>query len=229
MKRMNPIGENILQLKDQIPASVKLIAVSKTKPAADILQAYEADQRSFGENYVQELTEKQATLPNDIEWHFIGHLQSNKVKYIAPFVSWIHAVESEKLLIEINKQALKSGRVIKCLLQVHIAQEESKFGFDRSDILAFAKRFDGSKFSNVQICGVMGMASFSDNLDLVRSEFRMLREIFEELRTTFFSTNADFKEISMGMSGDWKMAIEEGSTMVRIGSAIFGTRNLAAI
>jgi len=221
---MNTIAENIHRLKNQLGAKTRLIAVSKTKPKEDILEAYQAGQRAFGENYVQELTEKFELLPQDIEWHFIGHLQSNKVKYIAPFVSWIHAVESEKLLLEINKQAAKQQRSINCLLQVHIATEESKFGFDLDEIMAFCDAFQFDTLPNVRICGIMGMASFSDDEKLVRSEFKKLKTIFDTLKEKKFSDKEHFRELSMGMSSDWKWAIEEGSTMVRIGSAIFGSR-----
>lgn len=222
---MSSIAHNIEQLRSALPGQVLLIAVSKTKPVAAIAEAYAAGQRAFGENYVQEITEKQPALPSDIEWHFIGHLQSNKVKYIAPFVHCIHAVDSEKLLQEIDKQAEKSQRIIQCLLQVHIADEESKFGFSPDEILAFCKTTNFAKYTNVRIAGLMGMASFTENEEQVRKEFQTLQKLFTQLKHEVFSNNAAFKELSMGMSGDWKMAIEEGSTMIRVGSAIFGTRN----
>jgi pyridoxal phosphate enzyme (YggS family) len=187
-------------------------------------EAYDAGQRLFGENYVQEIVEKQPLLSNEIEWHFIGHLQSNKVKYIAPFVKCIHAVESEKLLAEINKQAVKNNRSIECLLQIHIAEEESKFGFNPENAIAEISKIDFSKYPNITINGVMGMASFVDDQDQVRREFQSLKQIFDALKKECFSTSNTFKEISMGMSGDYKMAIEEGSTMVRVGSSIFGSR-----
>lgn len=222
---MGTITENIKEHLEHIPSNVKLIAVSKKKTAADIREAYDAGQRAFGENYVQELTDKHTELPSDIEWHFIGHLQSNKVKFIAPFVSWIHAVESEKLLNEINKEATKNGRAINCLLQVHVAEEESKFGFSEKEIIDFCNKTDFTKYQNAKICGIMGMASFTENMEQVRKEFKTLQRIMGELQAGAFILDTDFKEISMGMSSDWKIAVEEGSTMVRIGSAIFGSRN----
>jgi len=222
---MASIAENIQHLQKELPSHVRLIAVSKTKPVSDLQQAYDAGQRIFGENYVQELTEKQPLLPADIEWHFIGHLQSNKVKYIAPFVHCIHGVDSFKLLKEISKQAVKNNRTIQCLLQVHIAQEESKFGFSPAELLEQSTAFNPQDYPGVELCGLMGMASFSDDLQLVRSEFQRLKSTFDTLQSGAFSSLSSFREISMGMSGDWKMAIEEGSTMIRVGSAIFGSRN----
>ncbi len=218
------IAENIISIKKELPSHVQLIAVSKTKPVSMLQEAYNAGQRLFGENYVQEIVEKQPLLANDIEWHFIGHLQSNKVKYIAPFVKCIHAVESEKLLAEINKQAVKNNRSIECLLQIHIAEEESKFGFNPENAIAEISKIDFSKYPNITINGVMGMASFVDDQDQVKREFQSLKQIFDALKKECFSTSNTFKEISMGMSGDYKMAIEEGSTMVRVGSSIFGSR-----
>lgn len=218
------IAENIISIKKELPSQVQLIAVSKTKPVSMLQEAYDVGQRHFGENYVQEIVEKQPLLANDIEWHFIGHLQSNKVKYIAPFVKCIHAVESEKLLAEINKQAAKNNRSIECLLQIHIAEEESKFGFNPENAIAEIRKIDFSKYPNITINGVMGMASFVDDQDQVRREFQSLKQIFDELKKECFSTSNSFKEISMGMSGDYKMAIDEGSTMVRVGSSIFGSR-----
>jgi pyridoxal phosphate enzyme (YggS family) len=218
------IAENIISIKKELPSHVQLIAVSKTKPVSMLQEAYDAGQRLFGENYVQEIVEKQPLLSNEIEWHFIGHLQSNKVKYIAPFVKCIHAVESEKLLAEINKQAVKNNRSIECLLQIHIAEEESKFGFNPENAIAEISKIDFSKYPNITINGVMGMASFVDDQDQVRREFQSLKQIFDALKKECFSTSNKFKEISMGMSGDYKMAIEEGSTMVRVGSSIFGSR-----
>jgi pyridoxal phosphate enzyme (YggS family) len=218
------ITENIISIKKELPSHVQLIAVSKTKPVSMLREAYNAGQRLFGENYVQEIVEKQPLLANDIEWHFIGHLQSNKVKYIAPFVKCIHAVESEKLLAEINKQAAKNNRTIECLLQIHIAEEESKFGFNPENAIAEISKIDFSKYPNITINGVMGMASFVDDQDQVKREFQSLKQIFNELKKVCFPDSNSFKEISMGMSGDYKMAIEEGSTMVRVGSSIFGSR-----
>ena len=200
---------------------VTLIAVSKTKPNQDISDLYELGQRDFGENYVQELVDKQAALPKDIQWHFIGHLQSNKVKYIAPFVHLIHGVDSYKLLKEINKQAAKCGRVIDCLLQVHIAQEETKFGMDETEI---EEVYAGiNELANVRICGLMGMASFSDDTEKVRGEFKKLKTLFDKFKQKAID-HGPWTILSMGMSGDYQMAIEEGSTMVRIGSLLFGAR-----
>ena len=194
-----------------------LIAVSKTKPIEDIQALYNEGQRDFGENYVQELVDKEAVLPKDTRWHFIGHLQSNKVKFIAPFVYLIHGVDSVSLLQEINKQAAKNNRVIDCLLQVHIAAEETKFGFDEKELFDLKI----SQFENLKIKGLMGMASFSDDMNLVRSEFKKLKTIYNLLSTL----NSQLSTLSMGMSGDYKIAIEEGSNMVRIGSLLFGERN----
>ncbi|WP_114790985.1 YggS family pyridoxal phosphate-dependent enzyme [Niabella yanshanensis] len=201
--------------------NVSLVAVSKIKPVSDIKALYDLGQRDFGENYVQELVDKQSQLPGDIRWHFIGHLQSNKAKYIAPFVHLIHGVDSFNLLKEINKQALKNNRVIDCLLQVHVAQEETKFGLDETelnDIMAHV-----AVLKNVQIKGLMGMASFSNDEVLVRNEFRQLKKLFEQLGQPGI-TNIKPEILSMGMSGDYTMAIEEGSTMVRVGSLLFGAR-----
>lgn len=204
-----------------------LVAVSKIKPASDIQEMYALGQRAFGENYVQELVEKEAALPKDIQWHFIGHLQSNKVKYIAPFVHLIHGVDSLKLLHEINKQGQKNSRVIDCLLQVHIAQEETKFGFDETDLVRFGEYFDQHKagLSHIRIRGLMGMASFSDEEAVVRTEFQKLKQIFEVLKGSTFLLDPHFDTLSMGMSGDYPLAIEEGATMVRIGSLLFGRRS----
>lgn len=199
---------------------VTLIAVSKTKPDEDILELYQMGHRDFGENYVQELVEKYNRLPKDIRWHFIGHLQSNKVKLIAPFVQLIHGVDSLKLLKEINKQAQKNNRVIDCLLQIHIAEEETKFGLDESELKEILSGMKNSGMENVRICGLMGMASFSDDLDKVREEFRTLASLFSELQASY----PQFTTLSMGMSGDYELAVEEGSTMVRIGSLLFGER-----
>lgn len=197
------------------------MAVSKIKPVSDIKALYDLGQRDFGENYVQELVDKQSQLPGDIRWHFIGHLQSNKVKYIAPFVHLIHGVDSFSLLKEINKQALKNNRVIDCLLQVHVAQEETKFGLDEGELHDVLMQVPALK--NIQVKGLMGMASFSDDETLVRNEFRQLKKLFEQLGQPEI-LNLKPEILSMGMSGDYKMAIEEGSTMVRIGSLLFGAR-----
>jgi pyridoxal phosphate enzyme (YggS family) len=205
--------------------NVQLVAVSKTKPAEDIRELYDSGQLDFGENYVQELVEKQLQLPADINWHFIGHLQSNKIKYIIPFVHLIHGADSFKLLTAISKQAVKHNREIDCLLQVHIAQEETKFGFDEKELEIFMNPYSGelSELKNVRICGLMGMASFTNDTEKVRSEYKYLKSLFDkyaELQTA----NFQLRTLSMGMSGDYKIAIEEGSTMVRIGSLIFGER-----
>lgn len=206
---------------------VTLVAVSKTKPASDIQEMYALGQRDFGENYVQELVDKQAELPADIRWHFIGHLQSNKVKYIAPFVNLIHGVDRFKLLLEINKQAAKNGRIIDVLLQVYIANEETKFGLDEKELIELMDYYTAQKpeLANVRICGLMGMASFSDNRQQVRAEFSKLNNLFQFLKQSYFLTDPSFSIKSMGMSGDYTIAIEEGSNMVRIGSLLFGERN----
>lgn len=202
-----------------------LIAVSKTKPASDIEELYNLGHRDFGENYVQELTEKQALLPADIRWHFIGHLQTNKVKYIAPFVHMIHGVESFKLLREINKQGARNGRKIKCLLQLHVAKEETKFGLDEPEIDALLQELSNSDdMEFVTICGVMAMASFSNDQQLLRTEFQTVKRIFDTIREKYFYHDDDFSVISMGMSSDYKLALDEGSNMIRVGSLIFGER-----
>jgi pyridoxal phosphate enzyme (YggS family) len=218
------ITENILELRKSIPGNVCLVAVSKTKPASDILEAYQAGQRHFGENKVQELCDKQMLLPKDICWHLIGHLQTNKVKYIAPFIHLIHSVDSLKLLLEINKQAAKQNRTIAILLQFHIAQEETKFGLNLDEAIEILNSESFKNCENVAIQGVMGMASFVDNPEQIRKEFRTLKYYFDYLKNGYFATNSDFREVSMGMSGDYQLAIEEGSTLVRVGSSIFGGR-----
>lgn len=202
----------------------KLVAVSKTKPVEQILDMYHQGQRIFGENRVQELVDKQAVLPKDIQWHAIGHLQTNKVKYIAPFVSLIHSVDSLKLLQEINKQAARNERSIDCLLQIKIAAEDSKFGLSEEDAQNLLNNPSFQQMQNVRIIGIMGMATFTDDHVQVRKEFRRLKSCFEQLKLDFFPTQSSFKEISMGMSGDYQIAQEEGSTMVRIGSLLFGAR-----
>jgi pyridoxal phosphate enzyme (YggS family) len=208
--------------KELIPQHVELIAVSKTKPNEDLLDLYNVGQRAFGENYVQELVDKADQLPKDIQWHFIGHLQSNKVKYIAPFVHLIHGVDSEKLLQEINKQALKNNRVIDCLLQVHIATEETKFGFDAESINELIQSGRLTQYSNIKINGLMGMASFSDDQSLLTNEFVSLKKIFDHAA---IQLGNEFTILSMGMSSDYALAIKLGSNMVRIGSLLFGARN----
>lgn len=220
------IAENIDQIKAQLPENVRLIAVSKTKPTELLMEAYEHRQRIFGENKVQEMVWKREELPKDIEWHFIGHLQTNKVKYIAPFVQLIHGVDSFKLLKTIDAEAKKTNRIIPCLIQFHIAEEETKFGFSIEEAQEMLNSADFRSLENVEISGVMGMATYTDNESQVRKEFAHLKKIFEKLKLEYFAKNAYFKEISMGMSGDYRIAIEEGSTMVRIGSMIFGERNV---
>lgn len=221
---MKRISDNLEAIRKEIPEKVTLVAVSKTKPNEALLEAYQTDQRIFGENRVQELADKAKSLPKDIEWHMIGHLQRNKVKYIAPFVHLIHAVDSLRLLAEINKQAKKNERVVHVLLQFHIADEETKYGLsiDEARELLNSERFQ--QMQNVKIAGVMGMATFTEDESKVRKEFQTLKRIFDTLKSEFFATQDSFKEISMGMSGDYHIAIEEGSTMVRIGSSIFGSR-----
>jgi pyridoxal phosphate enzyme (YggS family) len=222
---MRTIADNLQAVRKEIPANVTLVAVSKTKSNESILEAYGAGQRIFGENRVQELTDKWETLPRDIEWHMIGHLQSNKVKFIAPFVSLIHAVDKDKLLFEIDKEAKKNNRLIPVLLQFHIAEEETKFGLNLSEAEDLLRSDRCRSLKNVEVAGVMGMATFTDNEAQVRKEFETLKNIFGELKANFFSDKPSFREISMGMSGDYKIAIEGGSTMVRIGSSIFGSRS----
>ena len=219
------IAENIDLITSHLPANVRLVAVSKTKPSELLLEAYQNGQRIFGENKVQEMVWKQEELPKDIGWHFIGHLQTNKVKYIAPFVQLIHGVDSFKLLKTIDAEAKKASRIIPCLIQFHIAEEETKFGFSFKEAQEMLNSTDFKSLENVAISGVMGMATYTDNENQVRKEFAHLKEIFENLKSEFFPGNADFKDISMGMSGDYRIAVEEGSTMVRIGSTIFGERN----
>jgi len=213
-------SEIINELKEK---NVQLVAVSKTKPVEDIQQLYDLGQRDFGENYVQELVEKQPQLPQDIRWHFIGHLQSNKVKFIIPFVHLIHGVDSLKLLKEINKQAVKHQREVDCLLQVHIAEEETKFGFDEEELMNL-NQSELSDLSNVRVRGLMGMASFSDDQEKVRGEYKKIKALFNKF-SELQTTNHKLQTLSIGMSGDYRIAIEEGSTMVRIGSLIFGERN----
>ncbi len=219
------IKEALDKVKSEIPEGVTLVAVSKTKPVALLQEAYDHGQRIFGENRVQELAEKYEQLPQDIEWHLIGHLQTNKVKYIAPFVSMIHAIDSMKLLKEINKQAAKHDRIIECLLQFHIAEEDSKFGMSFEEVQDLLESSEFVELRNISIVGLMGMATFTDDTEQVREEFRNLENYFQIIKSHYFKFNDGFKHISMGMSGDYPIAIEEGSTMVRVGSAIFGARN----
>ncbi len=216
------VAENLGEIIKTIPAHVQLVAISKTKPVEVVLEAYQAGQRVFGENKVQEMVAKQEAMPKDIQWHLVGHLQTNKIKYIIPFVSLIHSVDSQKLLEAIDKEAGKKSRVVDCLLQVHIAQEETKFGFDRNELLTLVNSGALASYSSVRVVGLMGMASFTDSQSQVRSEFRGLQQLFLEMKPIFGNL---FTQISMGMSGDYLLAIEEGSTMVRVGSSIFGERN----
>lgn len=220
------ISTRLEKIISDIPDGVKLVAVSKTKSVDLIMEAYNTGQRIFGENRVQELIEKHPILPDDIEWHYIGHLQTNKVKYLAPFVDMIHAVDSIKLLAEIDKQARKNNRVISCLLQVHIADEETKFGLNEEELADIMKDLPNMKFENVRISGLMGMATYTDDEDQVRREFRNLKSIFKRIEDEFSDILYDFSELSMGMSGDYPIAVEEGSTMIRVGSLIFGSRHL---
>ena len=216
------ISQNIQNIKASLPNNVTLVAVSKTKPVPDLMEAYNAGQRIFGENKIQEMVEKWEVMPKDIEWHMIGHVQSNKVKYMASFVTLIHGVDSLKLLEEINKQALKNNRVIDCLLQMHIAEEETKFGLNQGELEALIHSAEFGALKNIKIVGLMGMATFTDNQNQIKKEFLSLKTIFDQLKTTkgFETINT----LSMGMSGDYQLAIEAGSTMVRIGSSIFGGR-----
>lgn len=222
---MSDIASNIIFLKEQIPPSVTIVAVSKTKPVSDILSAYNSGQRHFGENRVQELLRKKDLLPHDIEWHLIGHLQTNKVKFIVPFISMIESVDSFRLLKIINSEASRVNRVVNCLLQIYISEEETKFGFNQDEINLMIGSDEFLLLNSVRICGVMGMATFTDDSDKVRKEFRYLANCFNELKSGYFRQNSDFREISMGMSGDYEIAVSEGSTIVRIGSLIFGERS----
>jgi PLP dependent protein len=215
------IKDNLLRIKSTIPNHVTLVAVSKTKPVSDLMEAYDAGQRIFGENKIQEMAEKWEAMPKDIQWHMIGHVQTNKVKFMAEFVSLIHGVDSLKLLEEINKQALKNNRVIDCLLQIHIAEEETKFGLNEEELNEILDSETFLKMKNIRIVGLMGMATFTDNQEQIKKEFMHLKLIFDK----FTINNSQFTILSMGMSGDYQLAIECGSTMVRIGSSIFGGRN----
>ncbi|MDF1516517.1 MAG: YggS family pyridoxal phosphate-dependent enzyme [Lutibacter sp.] len=219
-----PIKENLHNILQSIPENVTLIAVSKTQPVASILEAYQAGQSAFGENKIQEMAEKFDTLPKDIEWHMIGHLQSNKVKYMAHFVHLIHGVDSFKTLKEINKQAVKNNRIINCLLEVKIASEDSKFGLSFEEVEQLLKSEELKNLKNINIQGLMGMASFTEDKEIISAEFKSLKTFFDSLQK-YKSFNVNPTVLSMGMSGDYKIAIEEGSTMIRVGSAIFGSRN----
>ena len=219
------IAENLNIIKSQLPVQVTLVAVSKTKPVADLMEAYNAGQRIFGENKIQEMTDKWEVMPKDIEWHMIGHVQTNKVKFMAPYVSLIHGVDSLKLLQEINKQATKNNRVINCLLQVYIAEEESKFGLDEQELEEILKLVQNDKenYKNIRIVGLMGMATFTENINQIEKEFKHLKTIFDK-HNQLETSNLKLETLSMGMSGDYQLAISCGSTMVRIGSSIFGSR-----
>lgn len=220
------IKDNLLRFRESIEPKATLVAVSKTKPISDLQEAYEAGQRHFGENKIQEMTEKWETLPKDIQWHMIGHTQRNKVKFMAPYVHLIHSVDSPRLLKEINKQALKNDRIIDCLLQIHIAEEETKYGFDEKELLELLASDDFTAYDNVRITGLMGMATFTDDQDQVRKEFKSLKKLLDHINdNNLISDKHKLKTLSMGMTGDYEIAMEEGSTMVRIGSAIFGSRD----
>lgn len=218
------IQQNLLNIKSSLPENVTLVAVSKTKPVSDLMEAYNAGQRIFGENKIQEMAEKWEAMPKDIEWHMIGHVQTNKVKFMAPFVSLIHGVDSLKLLEEINKQAQKNNRIIDCLLQIYIAEEESKFGLYEKELDEILSSATFQELKNIRIVGLMGMATFTDNQNQIKKEFTHLKSIFDALTAKPKTQNLEPKTISMGMSGDYSLAIDCGSTMVRIGSSIFGGR-----
>ena len=219
------IAEVLQNIKSALPLGVQLVAVSKTHSVEAVQEAYDAGQRVFGENKAQELKDKYAILPKDIQWHFIGHLQTNKIKYIAGFVSLIHSVDSLKLLVEIDREAKKTNRIINCLLQFHIAEEETKYGLDMTDTHQLLTSDEYKTLQNINIVGVMGMATFTENTDIVRKEFHSLKSIFNALKEKYFAEKLDFTEISMGMSDDYLVAVEEGSTLIRVGSSIFGMRN----
>lgn len=215
-----PIKDNLLKIQSTLPENVTLVAVSKTKPVSDLMEAYNAGQRIFGENKIQEMTEKWEQMPKDIQWHMIGHVQTNKVKYMAEYVNLIHGVDSLKLLQEINKQAQKHNRTIDCLLQMHIAEEETKFGLDENELNEILNSQEFKSLNKIKVIGLMGMSTFTDNQEQIKKEFQILKSIFNKFKIQ----NPEFKTLSMGMSGDYKLAIECGSTMVRIGSSIFGGR-----
>ena len=218
------IAQNIVQLKTSLPQGVTLVAVSKFHPVEALWEAYNAGQRVFGESRAQELSAKQKVLPEDIEWHFIGHLQSNKIKYMIPYVAMIHGIDTYKLLAEVNKQAVKAGRIINCLLQIHVAQEETKFGFSPDECKDMLNTGEWKELTHVRICGLMGMASNTDNVEQINREFCLLDRLFKEIKTTWFADSDAFRELSMGMSHDYHEAIAAGSTLVRVGSKIFGER-----
>jgi pyridoxal phosphate enzyme (YggS family) len=219
------IQANLKEVQSTLPPHVRLVAVSKFHPIESLQEAYDAGQRVFGESKVQEMTQKYEALPKDIEWHFIGHLQTNKIKYMAPYVAMIHGVDSFKLLAEIDKQAAKAGRIIPCLLQIHIAQEETKFGFSFDECREMLEQGEWKKLKNITLAGVMGMGTFTDDREETAREFQSLGDFFLEIKQKHFADEPNFKEISMGMSDDYPIAIEHGSTLVRVGSRIFGERN----
>ena len=220
---MTDVAQNIQNIRTLIPQGVRLVAVSKTKPSSMIQQAYDAGQRIFGENKALEMRDKHQVLPADIQWHFIGHLQTNKIKYIIPYVSLIHSIDSLSLLQAVDKEAAKHQRVVDCLLQFHIAQEETKFGLDLAEAEQLLSHY--GELSHVRLVGVMGMATNTEDQDQVRREFRNLHSIFDDQQARYFHDNPSFKEISMGMSHDWQVAVLEGSTIIRLGSSIFGARD----
>ena len=219
------IAENLKQVLAELPQGVRLVAVSKFHPNEAIEEAYQAGQRIFGESKVQEMTAKYESLPKDIEWHFIGHLQSNKIKYMIPYVAMIHGIDTYKLLAEVNKQAGKAGRTVNCLLQIHVAQEETKFGFSPEECREMLDAGEWKALAHVRICGLMGMASNTDNIEQINGEFRLLSSLFKEIKENWFADSDVFRELSMGMSHDYPLAVECGSTMVRVGSLIFGERD----
>lgn len=218
------IKENLEKIRATLPEGVTLVAVSKTKPVSDLQEAYDAGQRVFGENYPQEMRDKHEVLPQDIQWHFIGHLQTNKIKYIIQYVTLIHSIDTASLLEAVNKEAKKHDRVVDCLLQFHIALEETKFGLDLNEARQLLDSEEYKQMENVRICGVMGMGTFTDDMEEVRKEFKHLKSIFDTLKSDYFADQPQFKEISMGMSEDYPIAIEEGATLIRVGSKIFGAR-----
>ena len=219
------ISSEIERLNNELPSTVKLVAVSKFNPSEAIMEAYQAGQRIFGESRPQELLQKVQELPGDIQWHFIGHLQTNKLKMVLPYASLIHSVDSERLLMEINKYAVKNNLKVKCLLELFVAQEETKQGFSKEELMQLMEKLQQEPLEGVEICGLMGMASFVDDEQQIRGEFAALKEAFDQIREKYISTHPNFNELSMGMSGDYRIAVEMGSTMVRIGTTIFGARN----
>lgn len=218
------VKDNIDRLREEVPAEVKIVAVSKFHPIDEIMEAYDDGQTLFGESRVQELQDKHPELPQDIEWHFIGSLQRNKVRFIAPFVSLIHSLDSERLMREIDSRAAQNNRVIRCLLQLHVADEETKSGFSPDECREFLDSGNWKKYPNVEIVGVMGMATFTEDTEQVRFEFKQIKALFEEFKANHFADNENFKEVSMGMSNDYKIAVEEGATIIRVGTLIFGSR-----